>query len=126
MFATGSHDGAVRIWTAPETDSPYISRATANPAGTPRNPSPNTLDVGYRTDSPESQFTESRDGNYEDTIQESSISGPSGVSNDLLSAPSNNLLTVPSTSSDAERGQSRAPSIIRTVAFSTQTIPPPS
>ena len=126
MFATGSHDGAVRIWTAPETDSPYSSRATTNPAGTPRSPSPNTLDVGYRTDSPESQFTESRDGNYEDTIQESSIGGPSGVSNDLLSVPPNNLLTVPSTSADGEPGQSRAPSIIRTVAFSTQTNSPPS
>ena len=124
MFATGSHDGAVRIWTAPETDSPYSSRATTNPAGTPRSPSPNTLDVGYRTDSPESQFTESRDGNYEDTIQESSIGGPSGVSNDLLSVPSNNLLTAPSISADGEPGQSRAPSIIRRVAFSTQTIPP--
>ena len=125
MFATGSHDGAVRIWTAPETDSPYSSRATTNPAGTSRNPSPNTLDVGYRTDSSESPFTESRDGNYEDTIQESSIGDPNGVSNDLLSVPSNNLLTAPSISADGEQGQSRAPSIVRRVAFSTQTMPPP-
>lgn len=64
MFATGSHDGAVRIWTTPEplTDSSYSSRGTTNATTTPRSPTPNNFEVGgYRTDSPGSQSTESQD-----------------------------------------------------------------
>ena len=72
MFATGSHDGAVRIWTSPassnipgsEASSLFApSRATTNAANTPGTTTPNPYDADYRTDSPIAQFnTESFDG----------------------------------------------------------------
>ena len=69
MFATGSHDGGVRIWTSPalmsgsEDNSVAPSRATTNPANTPRTVTPSPYDPDYRTDSPDPQLTpESSDG----------------------------------------------------------------
>ncbi|KAI0783765.1 WD40 repeat-like protein [Abortiporus biennis] len=62
MFATGSHDGAVRIWTAPPASEPFPtvtpapSRATTNAANTPRTSSPSPFDVDFRTDSPSTHF----------------------------------------------------------------------
>ena len=54
MFATGSHDGAVRIWTAPSTISEDLpgSRVTTNPSNTPRTASPSLYDADYRSESP--------------------------------------------------------------------------
>ncbi|TCD66908.1 hypothetical protein EIP91_000747 [Steccherinum ochraceum] len=72
MFATGSHDGAVRIWTTASLDdgaSGYLtvdrddygsSRATTNPLSTPRTRSPSPLDMEPRitlTESPSTQLT---------------------------------------------------------------------
>ncbi|RPD69485.1 WD40 repeat-like protein [Lentinus tigrinus ALCF2SS1-7] len=63
MFATGSHDGGVRIWTSPalmsgsEDNSVAPSRATTNPANTPRTVTPSPYDADYRTDSPDPQLT---------------------------------------------------------------------
>ncbi|TBU39880.1 WD40 repeat-like protein [Dichomitus squalens] len=66
MFATGSHDGAVRIWTSPassnipgsEASSIFAaSRAPTNPANTPGTTTPNAYDADYRTDSPTGQLT---------------------------------------------------------------------
>ncbi|KAI0074084.1 WD40 repeat-like protein [Panus rudis PR-1116 ss-1] len=56
MFATGSHDGGVRIWTTPPGEEPSLapSRATTNPTSTPRTPSPSPFDADYRTESPNS------------------------------------------------------------------------
>lgn len=63
MFATGSHDGAVRIWTTPKNkdnvngnaaisdDSIPASQATTNGRNTPRTISPSPYDIQY-TDSP--------------------------------------------------------------------------
>ncbi|KAJ3554822.1 hypothetical protein NM688_g2905 [Phlebia brevispora] len=54
MFATGSHDGAVRIWTSPEGafEDATSSRTGTQPANTPRTASPSLFDADYRTDSP--------------------------------------------------------------------------
>lgn len=59
MFATGSHDGAVRIWTtasASSQPSPYpevlVSAPTTAPAS--RAPSPYPPDPELRTESPNS------------------------------------------------------------------------
>lgn len=61
MFATGSHDGAVRIWTTPdgaipeESASVSSSRSATQPSNTPRTVSPSppsVFDADYRTDSP--------------------------------------------------------------------------
>ncbi|KAJ8473563.1 hypothetical protein ONZ51_g7787 [Trametes cubensis] len=63
MFATGSHDGGVRIWTTPahfsgSIDSSAVSsRAPTNPANTPRSISPAPYDADYRTDSPTIQLS---------------------------------------------------------------------
>ena len=66
MFATGSHDGAVKIWTSPassnipgsEASSIFAaSRAPTNPANTPGTTTPNAYDADYRTDSPTGQLT---------------------------------------------------------------------
>ena len=69
MFATGSHDGGVRIWTSPaatsgsEDNSVAPSRATPTPANTPRTLTPSPFAPDYRTDSPVAQLgTESQDG----------------------------------------------------------------
>lgn len=72
MFATGSHDGAVRIWTAPDApsiDEPYPSRGPTNPTNTPaRTPSP--FDVEYRTDSPATQLGgDSQDDHNQSSLQ---------------------------------------------------------
>ncbi len=65
MFATGSHDGAVRIWTSPlpstllssEVSSVFApSRATTNYTNTPGTTTPNPYDADYRTDSPVAQL----------------------------------------------------------------------
>lgn len=62
MFATGSHDGGVRIWTSPmaSASSPELSaaasRVTITPANTPRSATPNPYDADYRTDSPTVQL----------------------------------------------------------------------
>ncbi|KAI0355885.1 WD40 repeat-like protein [Trametes cingulata] len=68
MFATGSHDGGVRIWTTPAHISGSIessaasSRSSTNPANTPRTMSPAPYDADYRTDSPTVQLSpESQD-----------------------------------------------------------------
>ncbi|KAA1472517.1 WD40 repeat-like protein [Dentipellis sp. KUC8613] len=63
MFATGSHDGAVRIWTSPPSIGPppdasqRSSRVYASGSVTPptNNSSTAFLDVEYRTDSPLNQ-----------------------------------------------------------------------
>ncbi|KAI0821946.1 WD40 repeat-like protein [Trametes gibbosa] len=61
MFATGSHDGGVRIWTTPSHITASIessaapSRATITPTNTPRTISPAPFDPDYRTDSPTGQ-----------------------------------------------------------------------
>ncbi|OJT12118.1 hypothetical protein TRAPUB_11343 [Trametes pubescens] len=61
MFATGSHDGGVRIWTTPPhitgsiESSAVPSRGTTTPANTPRTISPAPYDADYRTDSPTGQ-----------------------------------------------------------------------
>ncbi|KAI0324766.1 WD40 repeat-like protein [Cubamyces sp. BRFM 1775] len=72
MFATGSHDGGVRIWTTPAHFSGSIdtsavsSRAPTNPANTPRSISPAPYDADYRTDSPTGQLgVDAGDGNLE-------------------------------------------------------------
>ncbi|KAI0676285.1 WD40 repeat-like protein [Trametes maxima] len=63
MFATGSHDGGVRIWTTPAhisgsiESSAAVSRETTNPTNTPRTLSPGPYDVDYRTDSPTPQLS---------------------------------------------------------------------
>ncbi|KAH7928593.1 WD40 repeat-like protein [Leucogyrophana mollusca] len=59
MFATGSHDGAVSIWTTPNYEgqpgdgSRQLTAQSTPRSLTPRSPSP--LDFGSRTDSPDSQ-----------------------------------------------------------------------
>ncbi|KAH8103027.1 WD40 repeat-like protein [Cristinia sonorae] len=70
MFATGSHDGAVRIWTTPthedagsgihylNIDDVASSRATTNPNPTPRSTTPLPVD-DYRSDSPTPQLMDS-------------------------------------------------------------------
>ena len=64
MFATGSHDGAVRIWTTPKDhnhnhansdDSVPPSQTTTNGRNTPRTLSPSPYDVDFRTESPATQ-----------------------------------------------------------------------
>ncbi|KAI0090434.1 WD40-repeat-containing domain protein [Irpex rosettiformis] len=65
MFATGSHDGAVRIWTNQTSDNnadeaPSRGPST-QPAPTPRTASPSLYDMEYRTDSPAAN-TESNEG----------------------------------------------------------------
>ena len=71
MFATGSHDGAVRIWTSPspstllgsEVSSVFAaSRATTNPTNTPGTNTPSPYDADYRSDSPVAQLSEPPDG----------------------------------------------------------------
>ena len=66
MFATGSHDGAVRIWTSPSpstllgsaVSSVFApSRATTNATNTPGTTTPNPYDADYRTASPVGQLT---------------------------------------------------------------------
>lgn len=70
MFATGSHDGAVRIWTTPlptitfQPSSEYLdgtgSRGSINPTPTPRSASP--FGFEFRTESPAVQtFLDSRE-----------------------------------------------------------------
>lgn len=54
MFATGSHDGGVRIWTRPLPrlvleDTQSVSQSGAQ---TPRSRTPSIMDVDYRTESP--------------------------------------------------------------------------
>ncbi|KAI8972801.1 WD40 repeat-like protein [Trametes punicea] len=62
MFATGSHDGGVRIWTTPAHISGSIessaasSRATTNSTNTPRSLSPVPFDTDYHSDSPTGQL----------------------------------------------------------------------
>ncbi|KAI0948106.1 hypothetical protein AcW1_009704 [Taiwanofungus camphoratus] len=61
MFATGSHDGAVRIWTIPKDPLPSLeshhpSHLATNTANTPRTGSPSFYNVDYRTESPSSQL----------------------------------------------------------------------
>lgn len=64
MFATGSHDGAVKIWTTPpadhvpshpQDDSAPSSRVGTNGRNTPRTNSPSPYDIGVRTESPSVQ-----------------------------------------------------------------------
>ncbi|EMD35391.1 hypothetical protein CERSUDRAFT_116166 [Gelatoporia subvermispora B] len=64
MFATGSHDGAVKIWTTPpadhvplhpQDDSTSSSRVGTNGRNTPRTNSPSPYDIGVRTESPSVQ-----------------------------------------------------------------------
>ncbi|KAI0760480.1 WD40 repeat-like protein [Fomes fomentarius] len=80
MFATGSHDGGVRIWTSPmaSASSPEFSaaasRATLTPANTPRSATPNPYDADYRTDSPTTQVALSPEA-LEDSPA-SAVSGP--------------------------------------------------
>ncbi len=56
MFATGSHDGAVKIWTAKDGtlfDEAVSTRsATSVTQPTPRTASPSLFDADYRSDSP--------------------------------------------------------------------------
>lgn len=66
MFATGSHDGGVRIWSNQPSEGIAIeeapSRATStHPAPTPRTASPSLYDMDYRTESPAAN-TESNGG----------------------------------------------------------------
>ncbi|KAI0701045.1 WD40 repeat-like protein [Cytidiella melzeri] len=66
MFATGSHDGAVRIWTNHTSENNSLSELpsraqSTNAAPTPRTGSPSLFDVDYRTDSP-AAAAESREG----------------------------------------------------------------
>ena len=96
MFATGSHDGAVRIWTTPmleEVSSGFLgiedygsSRATTNPVPTPRTNTPSPYEM-ERAESPATQLTfqipESLDGHSgstppdsQDSSQPSTDSGP--------------------------------------------------
>ncbi|KAH9936025.1 WD40 repeat-like protein [Amylocystis lapponica] len=58
MFATGSHDGAVRIWTTATdrtsaNDAPSANAATTPNANTPRTGSPSLYDTDYLADSPQ-------------------------------------------------------------------------
>ena len=60
MFATGSHDGGVRIWTTPPnyptisvTDSAPGSYANSMNGNTPRTGTPSLYDVDQQTGSPE-------------------------------------------------------------------------
>lgn len=63
MFATGSHDGGVRIWTSPPSSANNMLIAPPSSRGTPGTTTPRTdtslptfqLDVDYRTDSPITQ-----------------------------------------------------------------------
>ena len=63
MFATGSHDGGVRIWTSPPSSANDMLIAPPSSRGTPGTTTPRTdtslptfqLDVDYRTDSPITQ-----------------------------------------------------------------------
>ena len=55
MFATGSHDGAIKIWTATDNnafDETVSTRSATQPTNTPRTASPSLYDADYRTDSP--------------------------------------------------------------------------
>lgn len=56
MFATGSHDGGVKIWTPLRTDGmedlPPSRAPSTHPAPTPRTASPSLFDTEYRTESP--------------------------------------------------------------------------
>ncbi|KAM5543424.1 hypothetical protein V8D89_002675, partial [Ganoderma adspersum] len=100
MFATGSHDGAVRIWTSPspstllgsEASSVFAaSRATTNPTNTPGTTTPNPYDADYRTDSPVAQLTnEPPDGPSSSTpgtgtpgILNTGLSGSVSIANSL-------------------------------------------
>lgn len=76
MFATGSHDGGVRIWTTPPhitgsiESSAVPSRGTTTPANTPRTMSPAPYDADYRTDSPTGQTeSASPEGSLQPTSQ---------------------------------------------------------
>lgn len=66
MFATGTHDGGVHLWTIPPDglrlfdDAP--SRGSTHPTPTPRTASPNIFDGEHRVDSPSSSGNESQDG----------------------------------------------------------------
>ncbi|OCH89316.1 WD40 repeat-like protein [Obba rivulosa] len=65
MFATGSHDGAVKIWTTPsaeqssqhysQEDSAASSQAGTNGRNTPRTISPSPYELGVRAESPSMQ-----------------------------------------------------------------------
>lgn len=55
MFATGSHDGAIRIWSTPPSEDPGLSEPPSRNSlntNTPRTTSPSLYDADYRTDSP--------------------------------------------------------------------------
>ena len=91
MFATGSHDGGVRIWTSPvamslgpgseEYLSVVSSRATTNPANTPRTMTPSPYDADYRTDSPVAQLSpDSQDGHASGNSSNGPVPGPSDTS----------------------------------------------
>ncbi|KAI0763501.1 WD40 repeat-like protein [Trametes elegans] len=91
MFATGSHDGGVRIWTTPLHFSASFdslippSRPTTTPANTPRSASPARFDADYRTDSPTVQMSaESQEGTTESTLEASDARGPGASSTTLI------------------------------------------
>ncbi len=68
IFATGSHDGAVRIWTEssgkPSSSDELPSRSTTHPTNTPRTASPSLYDADYRADSP-AGTSGSQDGHHD-------------------------------------------------------------
>ncbi|THH28595.1 hypothetical protein EUX98_g5601 [Antrodiella citrinella] len=118
MFATGSHDGAIRIWTTPTHDSDIRaaflgvddigpSRATTNPA-TPRTSSPSPFE-GEFTESPAAQLTfqltESSDRNANNTP-------PDGQDSQALSTDSGSsgpiMYRVRSRDKDRDRDNAKA------------------
>ncbi|KAI1794365.1 WD40 repeat-like protein [Ganoderma leucocontextum] len=112
MFATGSHDGAVRIWTSPSpstvlaSDASSVfspSRATTNATNTPGTATPNPYDAEYRTDSPVGQL-----------IGES-LDGPAPSSSPGSSTPG--ILNTGSTANSLETLPQARPSV---VTFSSQ------
>ena len=85
MFATGSHDGGVRIWTSPPSFANDMLIAPPSSRGTPGSTTPRTdislptfqLDVDYRTDSPTTQqegFDLPEGGRHSESAQDSTSS----------------------------------------------------
>lgn len=78
MFATGTHDGAVKIWTVPpahshafEDEISHSRAASTHLAPTPRTASPSILEPEFRTDSPST--AESQEGQVPSSPQTDSF-----------------------------------------------------
>ncbi|KAK7047424.1 hypothetical protein VNI00_006655 [Paramarasmius palmivorus] len=101
MFATGSHDGAVRIWTKPTSDSPSLENITNQP----RSYSPN--DMSERTHDSYASTPRNRSDNLQ-----SGLGNPGGVDDSVPTEPRTELPDPPlprdrtvDTSSDATQPQ---------------------